>query len=100
MNDYFSEFIQNLKFYRSQKKLSQAKLAELCDCSYGMIGAIESGRSKPSFDMILAISSALNVHPADLFLRNTSTNSIMMRHRLQNLLVPGIISLIRQNFPE
>lgn len=100
MDGYFSDFIQNLKFYRSEKKVSQAKLAELCNCSYGMIGAIESGRAKPSFDMILSISSALNVHPADLFLRNTSATNTMMRHRLQNLLVPGIISLIRQNFPE
>ena len=99
MDDYFSDFIQNLKFYRAQKNISQARLAELCDCSYGMIGAIEAGRSKPSFDMILAISSALKIHPADLFLRNTSSTNAMMRDKLQNLLIPSIQSLLHQQFP-
>lgn len=37
------------------------------------IGCIEIGRQSPSFEMIVNIASALEIHPADLFLRNASS---------------------------
>ena len=74
----FSDFILNMKYYRTKRNISQAQLAEECDCSNGMIGAIEAGRAKPSFDMILSIATALKIHPADLFLRDSS---ITRRHK-------------------
>ena len=79
MKEYQQEFIQNLKKYRRQKKLSQAQLSELCDVATGTIGNIECGLSKPSFDLILTLATVLEVHPSLLFSDNTShvaTNKI------------------------
>lgn len=65
-------FIANLKYYRGKRGLSQAKLAECCNCQPGTIGCIESGRQFPSFDLLFKMADVLQVHPADLFLRNAS----------------------------
>lgn len=72
MSDYLEDFRANLKYYRTQKGWSQSELAIQADSSNGMIGNIESGKAKPSFDLIIRISTALNIHPADLFLRDAS----------------------------
>lgn len=72
VNEYQSDFVANLKFYRKQKNISQAKLAELCECSTSTIGCIESFRQYPSFDLLIKIADALQIHPADLFLRDCS----------------------------
>lgn len=67
MVDYQKCFIENLKYYRKKKGLSQAQLAESCDVSNGTIGNIECGITKPSFDLILLISAALSIEPENLF---------------------------------
>lgn len=67
MDSYQKEFIQNLKMFRKEKNISQAKLSELCNVSTGTIGNIECGSSKPSFDLILTIARVLNIHPSLLF---------------------------------
>lgn len=67
------EFVSNLKFYRKEKNISQEQLAELCDCATSTIGCIEIGRQSPSFEMIVNIATAFEIHPADLFLRNASS---------------------------
>lgn len=72
MNKLKEEFIANIKYYRKQKGLSQEKLAELCNVATSTIGCIESAHQNPSFENIVAIASALSVHPADLFLRDSS----------------------------
>ncbi len=97
--EYLSDFINNLKYYRNKKKLSQAKLAELCNYSDGMIGAIEAGRAKPSFDMILAIAEALDIHPADLFLRDTSMTKSELKNTIQTSLIDSINSVLAEHFP-
>ena len=67
MDGYQQEFIENLKKFRTQKKISQAQLAELCNVSTGTIGNIECGLAKPSFDLIISIANTLKIHPANLF---------------------------------
>ncbi len=67
MDDYQQHFIANLKRYRRLANFSQARLAELCNVATGTIGNIECGVAKPSFDLILAISGVLKIHPAFLF---------------------------------
>ena len=74
MNTIFDEFRFNLKYYREQKGWTQSQLAIQANSSNGMIGNIESGKSKPSMDNIIRIAEALGVHPTDLFLRDTSKN--------------------------
>ena len=72
MEEYANEFRMNLKFYREQKGWSQAELAIQADSSNGQIGNIEAGKAFPSFELILRIADAFSIHPADLFLRDSS----------------------------
>ena len=90
MIDFQEEFVENLKYYRKQKGISQEKLAELCDCATATIGCIEIYRQLPSFDMIVKIASALKIHPADLFLRNASTTVSNTKKILKSKLLPQI----------
>jgi len=61
-------FVDNLKYYRSRQQISQAKLAEICGLSSGMIGKIESFTASPSFSTIEKISHALGIDPSLLFI--------------------------------
>ena len=72
MDEYSEEFRMNLKFYREQKGWSQAELAIQANSSNGQIGNIEAGKAFPSFELILRIANAFSIHPADLFLRDSS----------------------------
>jgi len=96
MNDFFDDFRMNMKYYREQRKLSQSELAIQANSSNGMIGNIESGKAKPSFDNILKIASALDVHPADLFLRNASTTVKNTKSLLKTELIPQIEEFVEK----
>jgi len=90
------EFVRNLKYYRTEKGISQEKLAEMCDCATATIGCIEIYRQLPSFEMVTKIASALGVHPADLFLRNASTTVSNTKHLLCTELLPQIREFIEK----
>ena len=90
MEDFYETFRLNMKFYREKIGFSQSELAIQANSSNGMIGNIESGKAKPSFDNILKISSALKIHPADLFLRNASTTVSNTKKILKSKLLPQI----------
>ena len=94
MEDYFDIFRMNMKYYREQKNLNQSELAIQANSSNGMIGNIESGRAKPSFDNIIKIAAALEVHPADLFLRNASATVNNTKKLLRTKLMPKIEDFI------
>ncbi len=94
MEDYFDIFRMNMKYYREQKNLNQSELAIQANSSNGMIGNIESGRAKPSFDNIIKIAAALEVHPADLFLRNASATINNTKKLLRTKLMPQIEDFI------
>ena len=61
-------FIDNIKKYRKQTKLSQMALAERCKTATSYIGEIEIGKKFPSIDMIQKIADALGVPPYKLFM--------------------------------
>ncbi|MBQ2295249.1 MAG: helix-turn-helix transcriptional regulator [Spirochaetales bacterium] len=88
------DFIKNLKFYRKEKHISQEKLAELCDCATSTIGCIESYNQLPSFEMIEKIATALDIHPADLFLRNASVTISNTKQLLKTELISQIEDFI------
>ncbi|MGN0731176.1 MAG: helix-turn-helix domain-containing protein [Treponema sp.] len=98
MEDFFDTFRMNMKFYREQLGMSQAELAVQSDSSNGMIGNIESGKAKPSFDSIVRIAAALKIHPADLFLRNASQTVNNTRKILQTELITNIQDFILRKF--
>ena len=76
MADYQKCFIENMKFYRKKKGMSQAQLAEACDVSNGTIGNIECGVTKPSFDLIIQIADKLEVKPESLFFNSEESDYI------------------------
>ncbi len=93
-----STFIANLKHYRGQRGLSQARLAELCNCQPGTIGCIESGRQYPSFDLMFKMADVLQVHPADLFLRNASNVMEETYVILKEELLPQLEQFVEDRF--
>ena len=80
MVDYQKCFMENLKYYRKKKGITQAELAEICDVSNGTIGNIECGITKPSFDLILQLSMALDITPESLF--HTNDTSLIIGNQL------------------
>lgn len=56
-----------VKFYRSQEKITQEKLAELAGITRKSVNAIEANRMVPSIILAILISNALNVPIDKLF---------------------------------
>ena len=96
MDDFYEIFRLNMKFYREKIGYSQSELAIQANSSNGMIGNIESGKAKPSFDNILKIAAALKIHPADLFLRNASTTVANTKEILLKELIPQIEDFVEK----
>lgn len=83
MENYLDEFRMNVKYYREKLGISQTQLSIICDCGTGTIGGIESGKAKPSFDMMIKIAQALKVTPADLFIRDISKSKTELKQELK-----------------
>jgi len=71
-------FIINLKDYRKSHKISQAKLAEMCESSQAYIAEIEVGKKFPSPDMIEKIASAFNIESYCLFQNNAAIDTRLL----------------------
>lgn len=56
MAEYLEIFRLNMKYYREKLGISWSQLSIICDCGTGTIGGIESGKAKPSFDMLIKIA--------------------------------------------
>ena len=100
MMNYKNDFIENLIFYRTQKNLSQLELSGICDCAKSTISGIESQKNFPSFELILKIAYALEIHPADLFLRNASQSRQEVRKFFDEELSPKMKDMVEKRFPE
>ena len=61
-------FVQNLKKFRKIQKISQAKLAALCDTDLSYIGQIEMGKRFPSIKLIEKIAAVLDIEAYRLFM--------------------------------
>jgi len=68
-------FAENMKKYRKQAKITQEKLAELCNTDHRYIGQLETGRRCPSLEFIGKITEALNIAPYRLFYDATDTKN-------------------------
>ena len=99
-------FIINLKAYRKLYKISQTKLADLCDSSTGYIGEIESGKRFPSVNMIERIAKAFGIESWHLFKNEpispaSSNPSIKLTPTQKNEIVKltnSALSKILENF--
>lgn len=99
MNTYESDFIANLIYYRELRGYTQSVLAGLCDRTKGNIGVIESGKSAPSFEMILKIADALEIHPADLFLQNASKTRTEVHGFFEKEVIATVSEMVAKKFP-
>jgi len=70
-------FIENLKYYRKQKCLSQEKLSREIDMGINYINQVENKCSFPQPEIIDRIASTLSVRPAQLFDENASPANIV-----------------------
>lgn len=93
-------FITNLKDFRKTRKISQEKLAELCDSSQAYIAEIEVGKKFPSPDMIEKIASALNVESYSLFQNQVNTENRLLtplkRQEITKKLFDSAVKIINQ----
>ena len=96
MDDFKTIFVENMIFYRTKKGLSQLELSGICECGKSTISGIESGKTFPSFDLIFRIAYALEIHPADLFLRNASQS----RKDVREFFEKDIMDLVKNRFPD
>ena len=60
-------FGKQLRKLREARKLSQERLAELCDFNRLYIGRIERGERVISFEFMMRIAFVLKVRPAELY---------------------------------
>jgi putative transcriptional regulator len=58
----------NLKTYRSEKKLTQQELADILEVNRQTIIAIESGRYRPSVELALMIARFFRVTVEQVFI--------------------------------
>ena len=83
MDKYLDIFRINMKYYREKLRFSQTQLSKTCNCGTGTIGGIESGKAKPSFEMMIKIAEALKINPADLFIRDVSKTKKELYNKLK-----------------
>ena len=67
MSDIAKILGQRIRNYRTAKRLSQEKLAELSGCHPAYIGQIERGEKNATVESIEKISHALNIPLSTLF---------------------------------
>lgn len=67
MSDLSKIIGQRIRNYRTEKNLSQEKLAELCGCHPTYIGQVERGEKNATLESIEKIASALNISLSTLF---------------------------------
>lgn len=70
-------FIDNLKFFRKQKKLTQMELTLAIDKGYNYINGVEQGKLFPSIEVIEKLAEVLEISPAALFDENSIAKNII-----------------------
>lgn len=73
-NSPINIFKKNLKFYRTQKGLTQEKLSEISGISSDYISEMERGKKTPSFKRLILLANALDIEIYKLFLDNGRKN--------------------------
>ncbi len=86
-------------YYRTQNGLSQLELSGICECGKSTISGIEARKHFPSFELILKIAYALEIHPADLFLRNASQSREDVRKFFDEELSVKMKEMVEKRFP-
>lgn len=62
--------INNIKYFRSLKNLTQEKLSEISGISKDYLSEIERGKKTPSIKRLIKIAEALDIDVYKFFIRN------------------------------
>ena len=93
-------FISNLKEFRKSRKISQAKLAEMCESSQAYIAEIEVGKKFPSPEMIEKIASAFNIESYCLFQNSSSAYNRVLtplqRKEIANKIYDSTVRIVNE----
>ena len=78
MSDVAKIIGQRIRNYRTQKRLSQEKLAELAGCHPTYIGQLERGEKNATLESVEKIASAMDISLSELFdkLGKSGSNNI------------------------
>ena len=78
MSDIAKIIGQRIRNYRTQKGLSQEKLAELAGCHRTYIGQLERGEKNATLESVEKIASAMDISLSELFdkLGKSGSNNI------------------------
>jgi len=101
---HFQElFIENLRFIRKKKGISQLKFSEMINISPNYLNAVENGKNFPSPEVIQQIADTLEVLPYQLFLEHpvetvrSNTNILLPElMRIEQQFVKDMGNLIKQ----
>lgn len=69
-------FGRNIKKRRSNLGIPQYELAERLDISPNHLSSLETGKAKPSFDLLCKLCTELNVPPDYLMLGSMRSNNV------------------------
>lgn len=70
---------QTIKTIRKRNSLSQQELAELAEISYKYLGEIERGQVNLSVEILIKISNALHIEPAEVLAMESADNTDLLR---------------------
>ena len=81
MSDIAKIIGQRIRNYRTQKGLSQEKLAELAGCHPTYIGQLERGEKNATLESVEKIASAMDISLSELFdkLGKSGSNNIAVK---------------------
>jgi transcriptional regulator with XRE-family HTH domain len=89
MTHFQMKFIENLRFWRKKRGLSQQKLSEMVNVSPNYLNAVENGKNFPSPEVIQQISDILKLMPYQLFLEHTEDTPV-------GTLIPDLMEIKQQ----
>ena len=96
MTHFQRVFIQNLRFFRSERNLSQMKLSELVNITPNYLNAVENGKNFPSPDVLQRIIDVLEILPYQLFLEHPGDPKTA-KHNEKNVLLQEL-NYLKQQF--
>lgn len=69
-NSTIEILINNIKYFRSLKNLTQEKLSEISGISKDYLSEIERGKKTPGIKRLIKIAEALDIDVYKFFIRN------------------------------
>ena len=73
---------ERLKMYRTQKGLSQEKIAEMLDVSRQAVTKWEAGQTTPSSDNLIALANLYDVSLDELIGKNENAIQYYFKHKI------------------